>query len=253
MGKYQTRSVVKNKKEEIKTNIKITKHIKKFHENGQLYIDVNYIDDKLDGKYMEYDINGQLLVEKKYSMGNILHETIYNGDMRKEISYYYYDGIFNVPLREKNYKNNLLNGPSIVYDKKGKFLTYIEYKDDKEHGVYKEYCNGKLSIDCNYKNGKKEGKYNFYWDNGNLSIDCNYADDKIEGEYKSYYYNGQPEKICNYVDDKIEGKYKSYYDNGQLYMECNYVNDEIEGICNIYLENGEIEEICNYVNGEKVE
>ena len=42
-----------------------------YHDNGQLYIDCNYINGRFDGKYLKYHDNGQLERDCNYVNGTI--------------------------------------------------------------------------------------------------------------------------------------------------------------------------------------
>ena len=69
------------------------------------------------------------------------------------------------------------------------------------------YPNGQLSMKGNYKNGKKEGSWEFYED-------------------------GQLRRKVTYKKEKKEGPAVRYYDNGQLSMKGNYKNGKKEGSWN---------------------
>ena len=43
----------------------------------------------------------------------------------------------------------------------------------------------------NYKDGKKEGFVEEYYENGQLNLKGNYKDDKVEGLWEYYVENGQ--------------------------------------------------------------
>ena len=76
---------------------------------------------------------------------------------------------------------------------------YIIFETKEKGKEYRGY-DGKLIYEVEYKNGKKQGKYEKYLDNGKL-------------EFVGEYFNG-----------KINGNVKEYYDNGQLKFEGEYLN-----------------------------
>ena len=55
----------------------------------------------------------------------------------------------------------------------------------------------------NYKDGKKDGLFEKYYENGQLESKGNYKDGKWDGIHEKYYENGQLKKKGNYKDGKI--------------------------------------------------
>ena len=55
----------------------------------------------------------------------------------------------------------------------------------------------------NYKEGKKEGEYSWYYENGQLNWKMNFKDGKREGAYFRYDRNGQLVEKRNYKDGKF--------------------------------------------------
>jgi antitoxin component YwqK of YwqJK toxin-antitoxin module len=124
--------------------------------------------------------------------------------------------------------------------------------DDKYEGIYKLYEFNNLSVICNYKNGKKNGKYESFYKNGKYRQIANYVDDLIQGESTSYFESGAIATKCNYVNHDIEGESIIYYQpengfNGQPKYVCNYKNGKIDGEYKMYWMNGQLKEIVNYI------
>ena len=92
---------------------------KEYYENGQLCVEVNYINGTMNGIYKLYYENGQLWEEMNYIDGKI-------------------NGIF------KSYYSN------------GQLMEEVNYIDDKRNGIYKSYhYDGQLLEEVNYIDGKK--------------------------------------------------------------------------------------------------
>ena len=70
-----------------------------YYSNGQIYKEINYKDDKLDGKSTSWNKNGQKVRQKNYT----------NGELVKLIEWFQFNGQIK---REENYKNGkiCLNG-----------------------------------------------------------------------------------------------------------------------------------------------
>ena len=155
---------------------------------------------------------------------------------------------------EMNQSNNSINNIETLRDFERVECDII---DGKYEGVYKMYEFNNLSVVCNYKNGKKNGKYeSFYYGktntNGNYRQIANYVDDLIQGESISYFESGAIATKCNYINSIIEGESIIYYQpengfNGQPKYVCNYKNGKIEGEYKMYWINGELKEIVNYI------
>ena len=152
-----------------------------------------------------------------------------------------------------NYK--LMSGKYIIHETSGKAKIYNAYNDE-------------LIIECEYLNGKKNGKYKRYYNDGKLKYELEYLNGKINGEYKKYDEEGNLIVKAEYLNGKSNGRYKKYYRNGKLIMENEYVNgktinvlycDKNSGIINeLHDGNGFIKEVnkegnmiyeANYVDG----
>lgn len=92
---------------------------KLYYENGQLWVDAFYKDDKLNGFYKSYFNNGQLCIDTVY-------------------------------------KNGERNGFYKLYYKNGQLCIDTTYINDEQSGSCKEYNdNGQLWFEAFYKNGKE--------------------------------------------------------------------------------------------------
>ncbi|MGB9697739.1 MAG: toxin-antitoxin system YwqK family antitoxin, partial [Ignavibacteria bacterium] len=72
-------------------------------------------------------------------------------------------------------------------------------------GSWEYYCydNGNLYSKGNYKNGVKEGSWEYYYNNGNLQSKGNFKNGKQEG-YWEYYYetNDRLQAMGSFNNDK---------------------------------------------------
>ena len=85
---------------------------------------------------------------------------------------------------------------------------------------------GQLRGEGNYKDGKKDGLWKYYYDTNQLREEGNYQDGKREGLWK-YYILGQLRTKGNYENGKKEGFWKHYYPNGKLREEGNFKDGEL--------------------------
>ena len=139
-----------------------------------------------------------------------------------------------------------------------------DFGECKLHGITRYYKNGKLSVQCNYKNGILDGKktvfisntkydktiHNFkdgfkhgrflFYKDGVLRKEINYKDGLRHGIYKLYNKNGDPEIENNYYERRIHGTCKQWYVNNKLMKICNYDSSALDGKQIHYYDNGNI-------------
>tara|TARA_B100000902_G_C27162442_1_gene839447 strand:- start:36 stop:881 length:846 start_codon:yes stop_codon:yes gene_type:complete len=104
-----------------------------------------------------------------------------------------------------------------------------------------------------FRNGKKSGKFSFYFDNGQLKSQGYYSNNLQQRKWTYYYENGQINGTGSYKDgdgtDLIEdteipthgrtGQWKYFYENGQLEFKATYKNG-LYGPFKLYYENGQL-------------
>jgi len=130
-GQLQMTGTYKSISPDYKTGI-----FKYWYENGQQKLICSYVNNKLDGEYLEYYNNGK-------------------------------------PKNKKFYKNGLLNGTEKSWSSKGFLAKVVEYKDGVKHGKFMTYYdNGQLIRKDIYRNNRfvkgncytREGKDTSYFD-----------------------------------------------------------------------------------------
>ncbi len=127
----------------------------------------------------------------------------------------------------KNYEENdvFFNNPSYDYYES---YTKGEYEKGLRTGTWKTYVNGKLVLEAEFSDDKKNGKYVAYTENGKVSF---------KGEYKN---------------DVEVNKQVVYRDNGEIYSEVNYdENGKKDGIWNMANWVG-LRSIGNYDKNERI-
>ena len=174
------------------------KHYKYF-DNGQLSLETQEKNDKSQGEGFEYYQNGKLK-EKRFYKNNIVSEFIgylQNGKLDRTfkqtigmhgiITGYYEDGIhksceMNViqDYSKRGETSYIRDGESTAYDKKGRIMGILNYKDGKLTGLeQKVFKNGKLKyifISASEKateDIKAMDYYIEYFDNSEqIKLDC---------------------------------------------------------------------------------
>ena len=65
------------------------------------------------------------------------------------------------------------------------------------------FKNGNISLEHNYKDGKKDGKWTVYYKYGQMIWgEGNYKDGELDGKWTYYYENGRKEWEEDYKDGK---------------------------------------------------
>ena len=107
--------------------------------------------------------------------------------------------------------------------------------DDTEHLVY----------ELNYKNGKENGKWTYWYKNGEVKLEREYKNGKLDGSYTEYHYSGKKFSHGLMGNDKMQGKWTFWYHNGQKECEVVCKNGKlVDG--KIWDDDGNVKEIIRF-------
>lgn len=132
-------------------------------------------------------------------------------------------------LGKKSFQKGLLNGLYEKYNKEGKKIKIAEYKNDNLDGIYKTFEEEKLTSKGSYKEGKKEGAWNYYHHNESTENE-NYINGNLNGNYTITNKNGIIIKKGIYENNEKEGNWFEYYNNGSIKHEITYKNNDLISI-----------------------
>jgi antitoxin component YwqK of YwqJK toxin-antitoxin module len=132
-------------------------------------------------------------------------------------------------------------------------------KEYHEDGTYSEwkYVNGQLVDgksyfksgvvleDYSFKNGKRDGISNRYYESGEKEIIWEFRDDIVIGG-TGYFKTGEKKYDFRYENGQRNGHTIEYFKSGKKKMEWNYSNDKLKGQSIEYFENGDIKDVWNY-------
>lgn len=221
----------------------------------------NYLNDKQDGKWIFFYPDGKPKQEGAYTEG------LNTGEWK---SYYptgelFWTGIFVIAQRKDDISGEMkkvafLEGKRITYFKDGKVQMEEEYKEDKKNGrtqIY--YSKGNPKEISMFKDGKKSGALNEWFENGKKKTDGFFTDDLKTGSWKMFYDNGQMMMEGRFTEDKTDGLWKTYSREGLLMKEGKYsitkkeVKDKDTGKMKTDLKSKEdgLWKFYEYVNGKK--
>ena len=84
------------------------------------------------------------------------------------------------------------------------------------------------------------------WPSGKVKMQGNYKDGKRTGEWQSFFESGQLNSDEFYTDGKNDGKVDVYYENGQKRYEGENHDGKLSGIWHFWNENGKLVKTVDY-------
>ncbi len=270
-----------------------------YYANGQISSEGYMENGKPNGYWKNYYPNGNMRSEGKRtlfeldSIWNFYHE---NGKLSKQITYrmgkkhgysFQYKLIENedsvvskLYAKELYYENKKSGVSEYYYPETGNIRYTSSFKDDKRHGLTKEYSkNGEIINLFEYFNGylvesnmvnrrnsdkQKTGKWVEFYPAGQIKIEAYYLADLLHGMYREYsksgkiireqqYFKGKP-VIAEEVEANLEAKLKqSYYPNGNVRYEGAFIDSIPVGLHKEYNANGKINKAMEYNEFGQVE
>lgn len=155
------------------------------------------------------------------------HRNVMDEQGRKQGLWKFYSGD-GVLILEITFQNNVKHGPSIKYHPvSGVPIEECTYFNGVKDGDYKSYYRtGELSSDGYYKEGRKTGKWNYYYKvNGEKKSEGEYVSNKKEGVWRFYNSKGKLISEGPYKNNLREGEWKVYDDDGKVIDHIFYVKD----------------------------
>ena len=190
-------------------------YVKRFYENGQMEMFVNYKDRK-GYSFQSWDENGTIQAEGDLSKG--VHKAYHqNGKMSREVKgKFYYD---------QNGELILTEGSDKTWSYQGKLLR--DYRTDSlGKSISEKVWNEAGFLISDVKMPKSLKKY---WDDGKpkedvegkLYYDVNHEILLDSGVYKSFYPNGKKESVATYKN-KLMVDSKGWNSKGKLISDARY-------------------------------
>jgi MORN repeat variant len=107
------------------------------------------------------------------------------------------------------------------------------------NGPHQElFADGSLSGEGRLKDGKRHGKWTWYYKNGGLKAVGKYADGELDGYWEWWRENGKPLQAGAFSGGQQVGSWKRYYENGQLWDEGIYEGGKKVGEWKVYDKSG---------------
>ena len=106
----------------------------------------------------------------------------------------------------------------------------------------------------NFKNGKREGPWAWYFEDGQLEAKGDFSNGEMQGPWLVYYKTRKLRFKGAFKNGEPEGPHVWYFDDGKLWNKGDYKNGKMEGPWVSYLWDGSIvkEETGTFKNGKKI-
>ena len=174
-----------------------------FHPNGKLQRSIEYADGVIaDGRYEEFDVEGEVINEKEYHVG--------------------------VLVRYTPYRENVANGKSVEYFTNGRVRSEVLYDRGARTGVHSEYdSTGVLFRTTQYVDGKRDGESLTFPEAGKLERIDQFQNDTLRSFFLlSYDDDGRlREKSQHSADGKRNGSAETYWQDGSVFRRSLFVDD----------------------------
>ena len=183
------------------------------YENGNKKLLATYSKGKLNGKYTSW-YKGGIIKEKN---GDYLNNKKHN-----KWTYWSDKG---QKIEEANYNNGIHNG------------AHIQWFDDKSDQHKKFHVN--------YKDGKKDGSWHFWYSTGIDSIQSHYKNDVKDGHWIWWRSNGLKDKEGHFKNEKKHGVWTVWNDStGNAYHKLHqetFVDGKIDGQVTKWYKEGKLD------------
>lgn len=227
-----------------------------YYDGKQIKTTSEYLNGEVSNNYKEYSGTNQLINESIFQNGKLTNYKSYDllghlqsqsffNDKGETTESRYYSNKEKIYLTEF-YKNDeiqkiLLHYPDPEKPKEVSLKnTFLEVKDSE----------GTLLAKGNYKDGKLDGEWIYYYENGEISSKKNYSKGQLNGLYTDY----KKGNILNYTDHLKEGGSDGLYESfahDKLYFSLYSKDGNNNGPFKYYYPNGKISSEGFFVNRER--
>ena len=154
-----------------------------------------------------------------------------------------------------------------IFFEQGKLSEKVEFDDGKRNGIQTLWKNGQVTDSVRWNNGKREGWMVSYRSDGSLRQQTLFQADQKEG--KSLIYNEQNQingyrwyknnrliasENFNRIDDqgRKTGPWKMFHSSGRLIETGFYVDDLKDGVFQFFDANGRVVDVKEFRKGKEV-
>ena len=246
-----------------------------FFATGEIKKQSQFVNNKEDGKAVEFDRDGRTITLLTYRNGFIYTEERINryDEQGRRTGIWkdlYENGTVSI---EGNWSSGMKNGVFKFFNRKGELEKLERYENDSVIvdeaatailDIRKEYySNGNIKQVGTYREGKKQGNFRIYDENGNETGGLLYDNDVLAGEggidslgrrqgdWKLFYQDGTVRAKGNYVTGLREGPWTYFYSNARIEQSGIYKTDKPTGAWKWFFTNGQLHREDMYRNGKE--
>ena len=169
---------------------------------------------------------------------------IYDGDIKNGRRHghgteYREDGTIKL---EGDWKNDVLNGKSVIYDSNGVRIYEGEFCNGKPNGSGSCYrADGSIAYEGGYLNGKYHGHGTYFYENGTIMYEGEWKENECNGPGTEYREDGSILYKGEYKNNKINGHGTSYYENGSILYEGEFKEGKVNGQGKLFRKDGSLQ------------
>lgn len=144
-------------------------------------------------------------------------------------------------LRQSEYKNGKLEGTSFKWAKGGRLIEMVGYKNGLKDGLSKIcYDRGTVQEESNYKDGKRDGVTTWFAygekEQGPKVAMYTYKKGVFDGVQETYFENGLVKTRKMFADNVQNGPAFEFYEDGSIKTEAIYKKGVVSGKIKEYKE-----------------
>jgi antitoxin component YwqK of YwqJK toxin-antitoxin module len=174
-----------------------------YHPSGAVYIQSEYRNGLLHGKFLEMDSKGKLVRESVFHQGQLVSKKQDWFPNKKVKEDYEFLG----PSKKQMAPDNWNTSSLAVYE-----------SDDQEtkHGSYIAYYeNGSVRTQAQYRHGQLEGRFESWYSTGQKESSGNYVNGAQDGQWSWWHPNGMRRAVSQYDQGKLAGHVQAWNEQGQ--------------------------------------
>ncbi len=151
----------------------------------------------------------------------------------------------------------------LLKDTKGKYLLNDTTKQSKYESYFQGLLDKTFDMGLDYAQLMKKNNIYYikndtspytakclgFFKNGQIGLKGQYKNGKKDGEWLYWYSNGQKKMIINYKEGIKEGQWTYWYESGQIRIKTHYYNNKLDGINYWWYSNGKLKKVSKYRKG----
>jgi antitoxin component YwqK of YwqJK toxin-antitoxin module len=223
-------------------------------------------DDRAQGEWRRWDINGRLVEIATYSEGTLQRRTRFWADGRLSRDAHYKGELLEGVERQfdqrgrlrlvRNYSAGRLEGRSASWSADGRLLLVAHYSQGRLHGPWRRWhFSGKLAESGEHRSGEKQGRWTAWDERGRLQRQGAYDAGQRRGEWRFWYADGRLRARGSYRDHEgsgvVDGHWTWWHVAGRVAGQGHYRLGRKVGLWSAWHDNGVLRRQGEYRDGEE--